>query len=108
MGNLLVDELRRAARLSRMPGGLRGIGKILVDALAGDAAFEDGYYVDFAGWGAFGAGGGDHAFAGAELHFAGGEVRYADDEFADEVFRLVSFFDAREDVAGGVAAEAEG
>ncbi len=65
-------------------------------------------YEDLVGGRACGAGGGDHAFAGAEFHFAWGQVRYADDEFADEVFGFVGFFDAGEDGAGGVAAEAEG
>ena len=53
------------------------------------------------------AGGGDHAFADAEFHFPRGEVGDADDESADEIFGLVGFFDAGEDVFRRVAAEAE-
>src|SRR5689334_18656765 len=65
---------RPASVARRLLGAFGSADLFLVDALAGDAAFGDGDYEDFAGRRAFGAGGGDHAFAGAELHFARGEI----------------------------------
>ena len=55
---------------------------------------------------ATGAGGYDHAFANTELHLSRGEICHADHQPADEVFRFVGAFDAGENGAMIVAAEA--
>ena len=73
-------------------------------SLAGFCACVGGEQIDFA---VAAAGGDDHAFADAELHLPRGEIGRADHQPADEVFRLVHAFDAGEDRAAIVAAEAE-
>jgi len=78
-----------------------------VDPLAWHAAFGDSDDEDLVRGCAVCTGSGDHAFARAEFHFAWSEVGDADDEFADELFGLVGFFDSGEDVLGRAAAEAE-